>query len=187
MNRFSNKRVVHSDWEVCIGSESVPSVAFYDQSDEVLCSMIIVEASKVGDILRFVDLLIKCNFSPELIYYWCKPYYSKWQWTKRINNAVTTGIPSSRCEMIVMRNKSHGENISLCGNNNDHSWEVKIPSNSQENISPYFQRALLTVSPLIMLKRSQFSEFFISRFTTPRSSTLSRDTNLAAWVLDALM
>ena len=69
LNRFSNERVVPSDWEVCIGSESVPSVVFYDQSREVLCSMIIVEASKVGDILRFVDLLIKCNFSPELIYY----------------------------------------------------------------------------------------------------------------------
>ena len=72
-----------------------------------------VLASQVGDILRFVDLLIKCIFSPGLIYYWCQPYYSRWQWIKRISNAVTTGSPSSSCEMIILGNKSYSENLSL--------------------------------------------------------------------------
>ena len=54
--------------EVRLGSESVPGVKFSDQSQELLCNTIMVLASQVGDILRFVDLLIKCIFSPGLIY-----------------------------------------------------------------------------------------------------------------------
>ena len=49
-----------------------------------------------------------------------------------------------------------------------------------KNISPYFQSALLVVSPLTMLKRSHFSEFSISRLPTPGSGIFSRDTKLAA-------
>ena len=92
---------------------------FQDWSDHV--NMITVLASQVSDILRFVDFLIKCTFSPELIKYWCQPYYSRWQLIKRISNALTTGSPSSSCEMIILRNKSRGENFSLYWNNYDRS------------------------------------------------------------------
>ena len=50
---------------------------FFDESGELLCNMTIVLASQVGDILRFVDFLFKCAFSPEHIYYRCQPYYSR--------------------------------------------------------------------------------------------------------------
>ena len=40
--------------------------------------------------------------------------------------------------MIVMRNKSHGENMSLYGNNSDRSWKVKIHQ---------FQEKYLTLLP----------------------------------------
>ena len=55
--------------EICLKSGSVPGVKFFDQSGELLCNLTIVLASQVGDIFCFVDLLIKCTFSPELIYY----------------------------------------------------------------------------------------------------------------------
>ena len=67
MNRFRKNEVFYSGGEVCLKSGRVPKVMFYDQSEKLLCNVIIVR--QVGDILRFVDLLIKCNFSPELIYY----------------------------------------------------------------------------------------------------------------------
>ena len=40
------------------------------------------------------------------------------------------------------------------------------------NTSPYFQSALLAIWPLIMLKRSHFSELSVSRFTHKRSTRL---------------
>ena len=42
---------------------------FYNQSLELLCNVPIGLATQVGDILRFVDFLIKCNFSLELYIY----------------------------------------------------------------------------------------------------------------------
>ena len=69
MNRFQKDKVFDTGGEVCLGSESVPGVKFFDQSREILCNVTIVLASQVGDIFRFMDLLIKCTFSPELIYY----------------------------------------------------------------------------------------------------------------------
>ena len=69
MNRFQKDKVFDTGGEVCLGSESVPGVKFFDQSREILCNVTIVLASQVGDIFRFMDLLIKCTFSPELMYY----------------------------------------------------------------------------------------------------------------------
>ena len=69
MNRFHEDKVFATGGEVCLGSESVPGVKFFDQSRELLCNVTIVLASQVGDIFRFMDLSIKCTFSPELIYY----------------------------------------------------------------------------------------------------------------------
>ena len=47
-----------------MGSEGVSGVKFFDQSGELLCNVALV-----GDVFQFVDLLIKCTFSPELTYY----------------------------------------------------------------------------------------------------------------------
>ena len=69
MNRFQKDKVFDTGGEVCLGSESVPGVKLFDQSRELLCNVTIVLASQVGDIFRFMDLLIKCTFSPELMYY----------------------------------------------------------------------------------------------------------------------
>ena len=66
-NRFHENEVYYTAGEVCLRSESVPVVKFCDQNQELLCNIIMVLASQVSDILRFVDLLIKCTFSPELI------------------------------------------------------------------------------------------------------------------------
>ena len=68
--------------------------------------------------------------------------------------------------MIIVRNKSHGENMclyfQLLGSKNT----VKL----SKKISPYLQSALLVVPPLTMLNRIHFSEFPISRFPTLLSS-----------------
>ena len=68
-NRFRENEVFYTGGEVCLGSVSFPKVKFYNQSQELLCNVTMVLASQVSDILRFVDLLLKCTFSPELIYY----------------------------------------------------------------------------------------------------------------------
>ena len=62
-------KIFDTGGEVCLKSESVPGVKFFDQRGELLCNLTIVLASQVGDIFRFVDLQIKCTFCPELIYY----------------------------------------------------------------------------------------------------------------------
>ena len=67
-NRFRGNEV-YDTGEVFLGSVSVPKVKFNNQSQELLCNVTMVLASQVSDILRFVDLLLKCTFSPELIYY----------------------------------------------------------------------------------------------------------------------
>ena len=68
-NRFRGNEVYYTGGEVCLGSVSVPKVRFYNQSQKLLCNVTMVLASQVGDIERFVDLLLKCNFSPELLHY----------------------------------------------------------------------------------------------------------------------
>ena len=68
-NRFRGSKVYDTGGEVCLGSVSVPKVKFNNKSQELLCNVTMVLASQVSDILRFVDLLLKCTFSPELIYY----------------------------------------------------------------------------------------------------------------------
>ena len=68
-NRFRGNEVYDTGGEVCLGSESVPKVKFNNQRQELLCNVTMVLASQVSDILRFVDLLLKCTFSPELVYY----------------------------------------------------------------------------------------------------------------------
>ena len=75
-NRFRENKVYDISGEVCLGSEGVPGVKFYNKSQELLCNVIIVLASQVGDIFTVVDLPLKCTFSPELISYGCQPYYS---------------------------------------------------------------------------------------------------------------
>ena len=82
-------------------------------------------------------------------------------------NYLSKGGPSSHCEMIILRNKSHGEIIrfvreylrALVGVKNDSPILNK-------NTSPYFHCASLVIKPLTMLKRTHFSELSISRFIT---------------------
>ena len=87
--------------------------------------------------------------------------------------SYVTGGPSSSCEMITLRNKSHSEIIRVCMRiftaalRNKKLGQILIT-----NTSPYFQSALLAIWPLTMLKRSHFSELSISRFTHKRSTRL---------------
>ena len=84
-----------------------------------------------------------------------------------------TGGPSSSCEMIILRNKSHGEIIRVCmGIFTTALRNKKLSQILNTNTSPYFQSALLAIWPLTMLKRSHFSELSISRFTHKRSTRL---------------
>ena len=77
-----------------------------------------------------------------------------------------TGGPSSSCEMITLRNKSHKGIFTAALRNK------KLSQILNTNTSPYFQSALLAIWPLTMLKRSHFSELSISRFTHKRSTRL---------------
>ena len=84
-----------------------------------------------------------------------------------------TGGPSSSCEMITLRNKSHSEIIRVCmGIFTAALRNKKLSQILNTNTSPYFQSALLAIWPLTMLKRSHFSELSISRFTHKRSTRL---------------
>ena len=72
-----------------------------------------------------------------------------------------TGGPSSSCEMIILRNNSHGGIIRVC---------MRI-----------FTTALsvsLVIWPLSLMKRTHFSEFSISRFSSyirkPRNEQLTK-------------
>ena len=83
--------------------------------------------------------------------------------SKANSSILTTGGPSSSCEIIIMRNKSHYFDWvylrPLLGIKNT----VKV---SIKNTSPYFHSASLAIWPLTMLKRTHFGELSISRFTT---------------------
>ena len=81
----------------------------------------------------------------------------------------TTGSPSSSCEMIILQNKSHGENIRVCMK--IFTTALKNCQILNKNTSPYFHNASLLVWPLIILKGSHFSELSISMFTTPERRT----------------
>ena len=84
-----------------------------------------------------------------------------------------TGGPSSSCEMITLRNKSHSEIIRVCmGIFTAALRNKKLSQILNTNTSPYFQSALLAIWPLTMLKRTHFSELSISRFTHKRSTRL---------------
>ena len=85
----------------------------------------------------------------------------------------STGGLSSSCEMIILRNKSHG----VCMNIYDRSKGLKKCSQiPNKNTLPYFHSASLVIWTLPMLKRSHLSELSNSRFTnhmgSPRLHTL---------------
>ena len=92
-----------------------------------------------------------------------------------------TGGPSSSCEMIILRSKSHGEIISVCMGiftttfrNKTNSQILTIPHYT----SPYFHIASLVIWPLTMLKGTHLSKLSISRFIT-----YIREALLLWWLL----
>ena len=80
---------------------------------------------------------------------------------------TTTGGPSSSCEMIILRNNSHGGIIRVCmGIFTTALRNKKIRQILKKNTSPRFHSVLLVIWPLTLMKRAHLSELFISRFST---------------------
>ena len=91
--------------------------------------------------------------------YWKWSYHNATQseCTHRLGRATglyntapwVTGGPSSRCEMIISRNISHGGIIRVCrGIFTTALRNKKNTSNSQKNTSPYFHSVSLVIWPL---------------------------------------
>ena len=79
----------------------------------------------------------------------------------------TTGGPSSSCEMIILRNNSHGGIIRVCMGIFTTALRYKIIRQIlKKNTSPYFHSVSLVIWPLTLMKRTHISELSISRFST---------------------
>ena len=92
-------------------------------------------------------------------------YYALRQ--QRGTDNYTTGGPSSSCEMIILRNNSHGGIIRVCmGIFTTALRNKKIRQILKKNTSPYFHSVSFVIRPLTSMKRAHFSELFISRFST---------------------
>ena len=90
-----------------------------------------------------------------------------------------TGGPSSSCEMIILRNNSHGGIIRVCMRIFTTALRnKKIRQTLNKNTSTYFHSVSLVIWPLSLMKRTHFSEFSISRFSTyirkPRNEQLTK-------------
>ena len=81
-------------------------------------------------------------------------------------DTVTGGLSSS-CEMIILRNNSHGGIIRVCmGIFTTAQRNKKIRQILKTNTSPYFHSVLLVIWLLTLIKRTHFSKLSISRFST---------------------
>ena len=81
--------------------------------------------------------------------------------------ASTTGGPSSSREMIILRNNSHSGIIRVCMGIFRAALRNKIIRQILKKItSPYFYSVTLVIWPLTLMKRTHFSEFSISTFST---------------------
>ena len=84
-----------------------------------------------------------------------------------IRNDLTTGSPSSSCEMIILHNNSHGGIIRVCmGIFTTALGNKKIRQILNRNTSPYFHSVPLVIWPPTLMKRTHFSELSISKFST---------------------
>ena len=87
-------------------------------------------------------------------------------WFQFSADTVTGGLSSS-CEMIILRNNSHGGIIRVCmGIFTTALRNKKIRQILKKCTSPYFHSVLLVIWPLTLMKRAHLSELFISRFST---------------------
>ena len=85
----------------------------------------------------------------------------------RFSADTVTGGLSSSCEMIILRNNSHGGIIRVCmGIFTTALRNKKIRQILKKNTSPRFHSVLLVIWPLTLMKRAHLSELFISRFST---------------------
>ena len=93
--------------------------------------------------------------------------------------SYSTGNPSSSCEMISLRNNSHGGIIRVCmGICTTALRNEQIRQFLNKNTSPYFHSVLLVIWPLTLMKRAHLSELFISRFSTYIRKALFTWSNL---------
>ena len=91
---------------------------------------------------------------------WCRRRVPK-------NSVLCTGGPSSSCEMIILRNNSHGGIIRVgMGIFTTARRNEIIRQILKKNTSPYFHGVSLVIWPLTLMKRTHFSELSISRFST---------------------
>ena len=88
---------------------------------------------------------------------------------------ISTGGPNSSCEMIILRNNSHGGIIRVCMGIFTTALRNKIIRQilKKKKTSPYFHSVLLVIWPLNLMKRAHFSELLISRFSTYIRKALS--------------
>ena len=92
---------------------------------------------------------------------------SRQKTTSRKYSSWRTGGPSSSCEMIILRNNSHGGIIRVCMGIFTTALRYKIIRQIlKKNTSPYFHSVSLVIWPLTLMKRTHFSELSISRFST---------------------
>ena len=102
------------------------------------------------------------------IFFWsssCHEVILRATWT--IFSLYTTGGPSSSCEMIILRNNSHGGIIRVCVGIFTAALRNKIIRQIlKKNTSPYFYSVTLVIWPLTLMKRTHFSELSISTFST---------------------
>ena len=80
---------------------------------------------------------------------------------------LSTGSPSSSCEMIILRNNSYRRIIRVCmGIFTTALRNKKIRQILNKNTSSYFHSVSLAIWRLTLMKRAHYSELFISRFST---------------------
>ena len=78
-----------------------------------------------------------------------------------------TGGPSSSCEMITLRNNSHGGIIRVCmGIFTTALRNKKIRQILNKNTSPYFHSVSLVIWSLTLMNRAHLNELFISLKTS---------------------
>ena len=76
-----------------------------------------------------------------------------------IQSICTTGGPSSSCEMIILRNNSHGGIIRVCmGIFTTALRNKKIRQILNKNTSPYFHSVSLVIWSLNLMNRAHLSE-----------------------------
>ena len=107
--------------------------------------------------------------------YWKYLAVISFTWSRKLNNhradfkskyvkwvSWCTGGPSSSSEMIILRNKGHGEILRVCMGLFTTYIRNKNSQIVNKNTSPYFYSVFLVVWPLTVLKGTHFTKLSIT-------------------------